>query len=439
MRTKVVSVFFLGFYITTTSLQAFSIGGWNPVDSAKKLIVAPIATLRNAVQVVTGDKPPSSLLDPTKDAAKSVAPAVQLATDVVTWPQQKVFQATQSLGTKIGPLGEVIVDVATFTERYTNSIIQSGGADLASTLAGHNPLDIVAIPLAAAIHEARDRHYPNSHPLPPDVQSALSHFFTPSVLQRARYTVGSVEITLPNGIGKIHKYFGDDIAVVCDDVIVFPTDPGSFNHDPQWWGHEVTHIKQFAELGVEEFAFRYVRSFSHEIEDPAYANGDAVLAWAKSNPAVLGSATPPLVITRAHVQADVQTSPLAPQPIVDLVQEAAAASTTPATASSAAPNVQDRVVIRCIFPNDPYQYFGTSTGRILVFDPSNGAWMQIGWAAPPDISGPAWVYLIPGRVAYDVFPGGQIVQRFGPPNPMDPLHRPGPPIQVGWVVALKVP
>ena len=58
---------------------------------------------------------------------------------------------------------------------------------------------------------------------------------------------------------------------------------------------------------------------------------------------------------------------------------------------------------RASFPGDPLEYYGTRAGRIIVVDPTVGRWMHIGWAMPADIAGPAWIYFIPGRGAYDAF------------------------------------
>jgi hypothetical protein len=57
--------------------------------------------------------------------------------------------------------------------------------------------------------------------------------------------------------------------------------------------------------------------------------------------------------------------------------------------------------------------------------PLNGQWMHIGSALPAQIAGPAWHYSA-GGLFYDVFPNGDIVQRFTPNGPQ----------KIGYIVRL---
>lgn len=423
-RTALVAAVFATLF--STSVYAISIGGFNPIKAATNVITAPTKTIINVVNVVVGGASAKTILDPTKDAAQSIAPLPILVTNVATWPQDQLFKQAQSVAAKAGKPGEFIFDVATFTQQYQVQLTKTAGTATANALLGKNPLEFVAMPLAAAIREARARHIAGAKPLPADVKKALANFFPQDVLDRARYTVGTVEITLPNGIGKVQKFLGNDYAVVCDDVIVFPKDPGTFRNDPQWWGHEVTHVQQYKEWGIDEFAFRYVKSLSNEVEDPAYARGDEVLAWAGQNFTNSSGVLAALAVGNPHVRMQQQTEPLLPTTYVKFKSDQAAAQAQ-----------ADPPVIRCFFPADPLlEYYGTKSGRIIVVDPTIGQWMHIGWAIPPDIAGPAWIYFIPGRVSYDVFPNGQIMQRFTP-GPYGPFGPPGPPTQVGHVAKLQ--
>ena len=408
---------------TATTLLAISIGGFNPIDATVKIVTAPTRTVINAAQAAVGGGDPKKILDPARDVARAVAPVPALVVNTTTWPNEQLYKQARSLAAKTGSAGEFAFDVATVADHYMMDLTQAAGSAATNVLNGRNPFEFVAIPLAAAIREARDRHIGNAQPIPPDVRSALSHFYSNDVLNRAKYTVGTVEITLANIIGQGRRQFGDEVGVTVDDVIVFPVAPGSFNDNPAWWGHEMLHIQQFKELGVEEFALRYARSWGHELEDPAYARGTEVLEWARRQ----GTIAPAVIAAYAAARDERPTGPIIPAAYSQLAQnEMAAASSDPA-------------VVKCDFLNDPnrfsYDFLGTLSGRIVVVERQTGRWMQIGWAVPPDMYGAqfgvAWIYFIPGRGQYDVFPNGQIMQRFTPPNPMDPWGRPGPPMQVG--------
>lgn len=418
-----VSAVAVGTFLSAPA-YALSLGDFNPIKAATKIVTAPIATAINVVNVVVDGASAKTILDPAKDAARTVAPLPTLVANVATWPQAQIFKEAQTLAEKTGKTGEFVFDVATFTQRYQDAAIQSMGASAANVLLGKNPLEFVAMPLAAAIREARARHIKNAKPLPADVRKALGNFFAPDVLDRAKYTVGTVEITLPNGIGKVHKFFGNDYAVVVDDVIVFPKDPGSFKDNPQWWGHEMTHVQQYKQWGIDEFAFRYVKSVGDEAEDPAIARGNEVFAWAGQNFRSSDGALLALVIDRPHLQAVKQYSPLLPAAYAKIEEERAGTQAQ-----------SDPPILRCFFPGDSLEYYGTRSGRIIAVDANTRQWMHIGWAAPPDISGPAWVYFIPGRGSYDVLPAGQIMQRYGPR--LSPYGPPGPPVQVGHVARLQ--
>jgi hypothetical protein len=46
-------------------------------------------------------------------------------------------------------------------------------------------------------------------------------------------------------------------AMTLDDIVVFQ-DRGSALGDPKLWAHELKHVMQFAEWGVDGFATRYL-------------------------------------------------------------------------------------------------------------------------------------------------------------------------------------
>ncbi len=117
-----------------------------------------------------------------------------------------------------------------------------------------------AVALAAAIRAARNRHYPNSRPLPAHLIAILSRTIPMKALKRARYAHGDLRITLPNVVNSAQRMFATgNHAMVVDDVIVFAQIPGATTPaEIRWWAHEVHHVYQYMVWGVDKFAFNYV-------------------------------------------------------------------------------------------------------------------------------------------------------------------------------------
>lgn len=132
-------------------------------------------------------------------------------------------------------------------------------------LAGQDPTQVFAVPLAAAIRQARDAHVGDSQPLPDAVREALSDYYPAAVLDRARYTQGDLQITLPTLTNAFQRNFmGNEHAVTVDDVIVFsdvPSDDPSDFHALHWWAHEIGHVAQYMYMGVDSFALEYMRNY----------------------------------------------------------------------------------------------------------------------------------------------------------------------------------
>jgi hypothetical protein len=214
--------------------------------------------------------------------------------------------------------------------------------------------------------------------LPDDVKAALRGHFSESTLNRAKYSLGNVQITLPNFIGKGQKVFGNDYAVVVDDIIVFNTTPPTYKDDPFWWAHEVTHVEQYESLGIEGFAYKYLSSLGSAIESEA----DNKAALITKNRSKVG-------VSQLNI------------------------GTFDMTGSSQAANFQQNpeyYVAQCIFPRDPYpvNYLLTNYGRIIAVNPMTGEWLHLGFAVPPIGRGVAWDYWTP-NLRYAVMPDGNII------------------------------
>ncbi|MDZ5431681.1 DUF4157 domain-containing protein [Pseudomonas fluorescens] len=103
-------------------------------------------------------------------------------------------------------------------------------------------------------------------PIPPNVREQLLNWYAPSVLDAAHYKVSD------NGqfSAATAMLQNPDVgAVTLIDIILF-RDAQSAEQDIALWAHELKHVQQFQEWGVEGFAQRYTQDFD-AVEAPAYA------------------------------------------------------------------------------------------------------------------------------------------------------------------------
>lgn len=101
-------------------------------------------------------------------------------------------------------------------------------------------------------------------PIPPAIRAALEGYVPEPILDRVRWREGASEISLPQNMIR----FGHANAVTLDDVIVFEEGTTALE-DPRFWAHELKHVMQFEEWGVEGFAARYLRDYD-AVENEAY-------------------------------------------------------------------------------------------------------------------------------------------------------------------------
>jgi hypothetical protein len=388
--------------------------------SAGRVLTVPTETLRRAVNGESTE----SILAPTKAATSALGKTVKSATTLAVLPQKEIYAEVQELAKKAGPGAGFVVDLGTIANRYSVDLVESAGNATGDVLQGNNPLQVLAGPLAAAIRNAHARHNSSARSIPADVKRGLAGKFPPGVLERARYTTGNIEITLPTALGRGQRFMdGSDYAVVVDDIIVFNVTPPSYDVSPGWWAHEITHVEQYTRWGVDNFAWRYLENLGRSVEGEANNNSTRFTGQG---------------ITAAIRQSNVAL-PDKPRPTT--AYSSASTSDDDDTNSGASPNIEAPRQIYttvCVFLNDPYgayvAYAVTPDARIYAVDRMNGANVQIGWAIPPSQQwrsvGAQWVYYS-NNAQYGVDGYGRIFTMRYYPN-----GYPAGPTQVGFAQRL---
>ena len=101
--------------------------------------------------------------------------------------------------------------------------------------------------------------------IPPEVRRQLLPYYDAELLDAVRYRIGdSSELSAASAMLQ-----NPDIkAVTLIDIIVFRFPEGA-TEDVALWAHELRHVQQYREWGVEAFAARYTRD-PDSVEGPAY-------------------------------------------------------------------------------------------------------------------------------------------------------------------------
>jgi hypothetical protein len=147
-------------------------------------------------------------------------------------------------------------------------VIRSLPQDIAEAL-----LNPAAPALASAIRFSRGQAQNRGvDPIPSNVRHALAPYFPPQILNKVRWTTaGGISLD-----GALTNWGGAEGAVTLDDVIVF-SDGNSAQSDLQLWAHELTHVLQYSQLGIEGFAFQYFYDWD-DLEGQADTNANSTMA-----------------------------------------------------------------------------------------------------------------------------------------------------------------
>lgn len=103
-------------------------------------------------------------------------------------------------------------------------------------------------------------------PIPAHIREQLLQWYDPAVLDSARYKISdNGQLTAASAMLQ-----NPDVgAVTLIDIILF-RDAQSAEQDIALWAHELKHVQQYQEWGVQGFAQRYTQD-SNAVEAPAYA------------------------------------------------------------------------------------------------------------------------------------------------------------------------
>lgn len=126
-------------------------------------------------------------------------------------------------------------------------------------------LNPVAPHLAFLIRQARAQALRSARPIPVDIKRALIAFFPPSIIDKAKYTTRSqAGISLATAVLEGN---GNISAITLGEVIVFDDNQGT--SDPVLWAHELVHVSQYENMGIDGFAAMYAGPGSNTLEGDA--------------------------------------------------------------------------------------------------------------------------------------------------------------------------
>ena len=248
------------------------------IGNIGKQIVKLPNPITTPIQILTGNQNPLHVKDYLKQQGQAVSAIAASTRNISNIPYDVAGQAISDVG---GDKALIVFEFATGAERFQREFAFTATQQVAAVLQGQDPLIAIAMPLASAIRDAHSKFAAQAQPFPSEVKKLLGLVVPPDILERARYTVGDVKISLPTAIKGVnaflgavtgdHEKFSKDIAVTLDDIVVFPRQL-DFNDidDLVWTGHELFHVKQYRDWGIDQFAFNYLKNHN-AVEDQAVA------------------------------------------------------------------------------------------------------------------------------------------------------------------------
>ena len=136
--------------------------------------------------------------------------------------------------------------------------------------------DVISLTLGQALQRSRDEARADSRPMPERVKKALSPFYDAQLLDTVRYRVGD---TSQAGVAGFAIRNGNAAAVTLIDTVVFKED--QYTTDLELWAHEIHHVEQFRDWGVNGFASRYAFGWG-KVEAEAEEKAGEFATWYKA-------------------------------------------------------------------------------------------------------------------------------------------------------------
>jgi Domain of unknown function (DUF4157) len=116
-----------------------------------------------------------------------------------------------------------------------------------------------------------------ARPIPPSVYEQLQGYFAPGFLQSVRYnTFDNARISLDNAVMLINN---DVFAITLNNIVVFRNENEAQN--AYTWAHELTHVLQYRNLGIDTFANMYTTNawvLENQAKDNAARFGQTLAA-----------------------------------------------------------------------------------------------------------------------------------------------------------------
>ena len=133
----------------------------------------------------------------------------------------------------------------------------------------------LATAFSSALQRSRDAARADSKPIPKEIREALEPFYSEEMLAKVRYSIGD---TSPAGVAGFAIRNGNAAAVTLIDTIVFKDEV--YTKNLALWAHELHHVEQYRDWGLDGFASRYIFGWS-EVEEEASARADEFVSWYK--------------------------------------------------------------------------------------------------------------------------------------------------------------
>jgi hypothetical protein len=135
---------------------------------------------------------------------------------------------------------------------------------------------VVGKTFASALTRSRDAARAESRPMPPEIRQALAPVYPAGMLDKVRFAVGDYS---PDGLAGFAIRHGRAAAVTLVDTVVFKDE--RYVNNIALWAHELHHVEQYAEWGVDGFASRYAFGW-RSVEQAATDRADEVIGLYRS-------------------------------------------------------------------------------------------------------------------------------------------------------------